>query len=301
MTSRKTTTNSNTSEISMFNETSDKPPTRTERVKAICERVLALPAKVCAGVLLGALIPVLLLAGCGSTELVCQGPPTHVIVIPSTSRSDLTVDRAETPIVVREVVTMAASSCGRLTVGLQNNRPEADLALHTISLTSPIKHAFNRRPEQTRLITEGTAFVQTNLVAPLKNTGATTGSPFLGTLVKVGAELQADGGGPAVVILIGDGEDLEPAPLHDGLINLTADQLQGPREVLVMRHLAEFVPLLRPLAGDCVMLVGAGAANELSDSQIRLGQQLIAHTLNAAGVRFVATRSTDLPVCPARP
>jgi hypothetical protein len=268
-------------------------------ITSLHDRSLALHRIVIAASIVCALAVVVLFAGCGSTEPVCQGAPQHMVLVPSTSKSDLLIDRAQTPYVAQQVVDRTAASCGQLTAGIQNNLPEANLDLHTLWLASPIARAFNRSPEQRQLVARGVAFVKSKLLDPLKVTPATAGSPFLGALVKIGQELQAHGGSKATIVLVGDGIDLEPAPQGDGLINLAADPLEGPRVATVLKRMMEFVPLLKSLAGSCVMLVGAGATNVLPDTRIRLAQQLFGQVLRRAGVGFVATRSSDLPDCGA--
>ena len=113
--------------------------------------------------------------------------------------------------------------------------------------------------------------------------------------MKIGKELQAHQDAPATIILLGDGIDLEPALHGDGTINFAAPVRSAADSAQLEKMVDEFEPLLKPLAGSCVMLVVAGAANKLSDARILTAQQLLAHVLQADHVGFVPTRSSDLP------
>jgi len=237
---------------------------------------------------IASLIAVSLLAsGCGAKENVCRGSRQHIVLVPSTSVSDLATDQSLAPDVAGEAVNRAADSCGRLTTGIQNNHTEADLELRSLDLTPQHPTTFNRKPAQRRLVIEGNSWMQATLLKSLAATPATDGSPFLGALVKVGAEIQAHGGGTATIILLGDGIDIEPAPNSDGQINFS--------RAVPVKLLDEFVPLLKPLKGSCVMLIAAGAASGLDDARIRAAQTMLGQTLKQAGIGFVATRSRDLP------
>ena len=119
---------------------------------------------------------VILIAGCGSTEPVCQGAPERILLVPSTSYSDLATDRALAPAVAQQAVGRAAASCGRLLVGLQDNRPEADLDLQTVDFTPRHRGAYNRKPEISQLVTMGETFVQVNLIKLLAKIQPTYGS-----------------------------------------------------------------------------------------------------------------------------
>jgi hypothetical protein len=230
-----------------------------------------------------------LLSGCSPTkEEVCPKVAEHVMLVPSTSVSDLDTSRSLSPDVAKQAVARSADTCGRLTVGLQNNKTEADLELQHIDLVPKRKQAFNRTPVIRKLVKQGETFASDKLLDPLGKVSATGGSPFLGALAKTAAELDAHGGAPATVILLGDGIDVEPTPSGGGVIDFR-------RAVVPRERLDEFVPLLKGLEGSCVMLVGAGAASNLPGERIRAAQRMLGQTLEKAGVGFVATRSRDLP------
>jgi hypothetical protein len=241
----------------------------------------------------GALVLSGLVSGCGpKQEAVCPPVSQHVVLVASTSVSDLDTSRSLAPSVARQAVARAANTCGRLTVGLQNDQTEADLELQFVDLVPERKQAFNRKPLIRKLVKRGERFTRDNLLDPLSTVPATGGSPFLGALAKIAAELEAHGGAPATVILLGDGIDIEPAPRSDGTIDFRSASVRPER-------LDEFVPLLKGLEGSCVMLSAAGAGSNLPDERIRAAQRMLSQTLGKAGVGFVATRSRDLPrSCP---
>jgi len=227
-------------------------------------------------------------SGC-SQELraVCPEKRENVVLVPSTSVSDLQTSKAMAPAVSEQVVARAAESCGHLGVGLQNNRTAADLDLQSVELTPKRTEAINPDPVIRKLRRTGTEFVQERLLDPLSTVPATDGSPFLGALVKLASELQAHDAAPATIVMLGDGIDIETSP---------SDQVVDFRLASTSKEvLDEFVPLLKPLAGSCVILMGAGAQSGLPDEVIRSSQERLRQTLDAAGVGFVATRSSDLP------
>jgi hypothetical protein len=259
--------------------------TENEKVKGAS---LALWTKwVAVGVLLA--ITAAAAVGCSQKKVaVCQGKSENLVLVPSTSISDLETDRLLAPRVTEQIVERAAESCGSITVGLQNNRPTADLELVTLELSPARDEAFNRNPDVRDMVEDGTAFVEKHLLEPLSKVQATDGSPFLGTLVRIRDELDVHGLIPATIVLLGDGISVEEAPNGEGYINFTHETVDADL-------VRAFEPLLRPLTGSCVMLLGAGADSELPDSRLREARAILGKTIENAGGKFVATRSPDLP------
>lgn len=250
---------------------------------------------------LGGALLVVGLTACGSQQPVCQGTPQTVVLAVSTSGSDLVTARALAPQVAAQAVKRAATSCGRLLVGLADNHPEADLVLHGVVFTPEFREAYNRNPQINRLVDSGNAFVETNLLKPLAVAQPTPGGAYLGTLQKIGEELHVHGLGPATIIVVGNGVEEEPAPHGDGTISFV-DPPGDPKQGQLGARVREFEPLLAgSLAGSCVMLVGAGANTALSDNAIVSDQALLDEVLAGARVGFVATRSPDLPPACVRP
>jgi outer membrane protein OmpA-like peptidoglycan-associated protein len=248
-------------------------------------------------------VGVAMLAGCGSSEPVCQGAAQTNVLLVSTGDSDLAVGREMAPEVAHEVVERTAKSCGRLLVGLADNHPEADLVLRSLRFTPQNQTAYNRTPDVSQMISEGANFVQQHLLQPLKSARPSAGGAFLGTLVAVGDELHAEGIGPANVIFIGDGIEDEPAPTGRWVVNFGAPlSAHGDISPAITKGATAFEPLLSRLGGSCVMLIGAGARSALSDSQILTAQSLFQETLATAHIGFAATRSPDIPPgCKAAP
>jgi hypothetical protein len=236
-----------------------------------------------------ALLAALAATGCGQEqEVVCQGQPEHLVLVPSTSKTDYDVSVEMTPEVSKQVVRRVAASCGRITVGIQNGRPEANLELHSKALISEDKKAYNAGAKTDQLVEHGEEFAQANLIEPLNATEPTGGSPFLSTMVKIGKEMGAHNSPQGIVVLVGDGLVVERPPEGGQLIRFGAEPV-SPED------LAPFIPLLKSLQDSCVVLVGAGATSKLPDHRIRTSQQLLGETLEGAGVGFVATRSPDVP------
>lgn len=229
------------------------------------------------------------LAACGpSKEAVCQGAPEHIVMVPATSISDLKTSQQLAASVAHQAVVRAANSCGQLSVGLQSNQPEADLELRSIEFEPAHERAYNRKPAQREMIRQGDEFTSTALLEPLKHIKATAGSPFFGALAKIGAEVKAHSGGRVTVLLLGDGIAVEPAPPGNDMVDFR-------RASVPVERLDRFVPLLKPLAESCVMLIGAGARSDLPAQRIRAAQQMLSTTLQKAKAGFVATRSRELP------
>lgn len=237
-----------------------------------------------------------MLTGCGSTEPVCQGAAQTNVLVVSTGYGDLAVDREMAPEVAHEVVQRTAESCGRLLVGLADDRPVGDLVLRSQRFTPHDQTAYNRTPDVNQMISEGTKFVQQHFLQPLKSARPSPGGAFLGTLVAVGDELYTKGIGRANVILIGNGIEDESVPAGRRVVNFGAllSEQSGVSSELA-RGAAEFEPLLSHLKGSCVMLIGAGADSGLSDSQILTARSLFQETLATAHIGFAPTRSPDIP------
>lgn len=234
------------------------------------------------------------LSGCDSTEPVCHGTAQTDVLLVSTGQSDLAVDRAMTPQVAREAVARAANSCGRLLVGLADGRPEADLTLQAMRFVPRERAAYNRTPEVTHMIANGTTFVQKHLLQPLKAATPSPGGAFLGALVAAGNELHVDGIRKANIIFVGNAIEDEPAPRGSETVDFS---ISGSSEAStrLTAGAASFEPLLRDLAGSCVMFIGAGANTSLTGGQILNDQSLLQETLAVAHVGFAATRSPDIP------
>jgi hypothetical protein len=236
-----------------------------------------------------ALLAVLGMTGCIQEEkYVCSAEPEHLVLVPSTSKTDYDVSAEMTPEVSKQVVRRAALSCGRVTVGIQDSRPQANLELSTKSLVPEDKKAYDADDATDDLIEAGEEFVQAELIAPLGETKATGGSPFLSALIKIGDEVEAHDWPQGTIVLVGDGLVVEPPPaggpqIHFGTNDVTAEDLNS------------FVPLLESLQGSCVVLVGAGATSKAPGHLLRASQELFGETLERAGVGFVATRSAEVP------
>jgi hypothetical protein len=238
-----------------------------------------------AGLLLAALAAI----GCGPTEkMVCSGAPEHIVLVPSTSETDYDVSLAMTPEVSGQVVRRVAESCGRLTVGIQDGRPAANLVLRSRTLVPDDRQAFNPDSVTDDLIEEGTEYVQANLIDPLKESGETGGSPFLSTLIKIGEEESAQGWPKSTIVLIGDGLVVQRGPEGGEMLEFGVDPVPPEAQ-------AAFIRLLKSIRGSCVLLIGAGATSKLPEQRLRATQQLLAEIVERAGADFVATRSPMLP------
>jgi hypothetical protein len=238
-----------------------------------------------------ALLAALAVAGCGQEEVaVCPPRSEHIVLVPSTSETDYDVSLEMTPEVSRQVVRRVAASCGRITVGIQDGRPGANLELQSKRLTSKEQgeKAYNPGAKTDELVEDGDEFVQASLIDPLGETEPTGGSPFLTTMVKVGEEIDAQGWDQGTVVLVGDGLVVERPPGDGKAISFGTEPVSAA-------DLAPYVPLLKSLRGSCVVLIGAGATSKLSADSIRASHQLLGETLEKAGVDFVATRSPELP------
>jgi hypothetical protein len=235
---------------------------------------------------------VLVSSGCAADEekVVCSGPHEHYVLVPSISKTDYDVSLEMTPLVAREVVDRAARSCGRVTVGIQDGRPEANLELQSTTLTPEPKdeEVFDLENEIEDLAREGRSWVQEHLLVPLNESEAKDGSPFLSALAKIGDELAAHRWQRGTIALVGDGLVVERRPSGQGKVRFG-------QEPITQEVKDEFVPLLRSLHGSCVMLVGAGATSKLPANMLRASQKALGEILDDAEVDFVATRSPELP------
>jgi hypothetical protein len=235
------------------------------------------------------LLTALAAIGCGpAEEVVCSGPAEHIVLVPSTSETDYDVSLEMVPEVSREVVRRVAGSCGRVTVGIQDGRPAANLVLHSMTLIPEDKKEFNPDSATDDLVEHGTEFTEKNLIDPLEESGKTGGSPFFSTLIKIGEEEITQGWPKATIVLIGDGLVVQRPPQGGEMIKFGVDPVSP-------QTLDSFVPLLKPLKGSCVILVGAGATSKLPEQSLRASQSLMQETLEKAGVAFVASRSPQLP------
>jgi hypothetical protein len=234
---------------------------------------------------------VLASSGCGPDEkVVCSGPPEHYVLVPSISQTDYDVSLEMTPTVAQEVVDRVARSCGRVTVGIQDGRPEANLELQSTTLTPEAKDekVFDLDSEIDDLSKQGRSWVDSHLIVPLNETEARNGSPFLTALAKIGDELAAHQWQTGTIVLVGDGLVVERRPSGEGKVRFGQQPVTEEEE-------EEFVPLLRSLHGSCVMLIGAGATSELPANMLRASQKAMDEILDDAEVDFVASRSSELP------
>lgn len=239
--------------------------------------------------LAAALLTPLIAVGCGPRqEGVCSGHAEHIVLVPSTSMTDYDVSVELTPAVARQVVRRVARSCGRLTFGIQDGRPDANLELHSLSLAPEQRKAYSPEAITRQLVEKGDAYAQKNLIEPLDASEATGGSPFFSTMAKIGDELRVHGWEQGTIVLVGDGLVVERPPGGGPMIRFGVEAVPEER-------VSGFVPLLRSLRGSCVVLVGAGATSKLPGDRIRAAQQILSKTVERAGIGFVATRSPELP------
>lgn len=246
------------------------------------------PGALAAGLVLAMLAAV----GCGQEkEMVCSGSPEHIVLVPSTSKTDHDVSVAMTPAVADQVVRRVAESCGRITVGIQDGRPAANLVLHsrTLAPEPDDREAYNPGAKTDVLIDEGAEFVQAHLLDPLEGTEPTGGSPFLSTLIKIGDEEGAQRWRKGTIVLVGDGLVVQRPPEGGEMLRFGVDPV--PEQAL-----DAFAAQLKFIEGSCVLLVGAGATSKLPEQRLRASQQLLAETIEQAGAGFVSTRSPELPV-----
>jgi len=239
---------------------------------------------------LAAALAALAAASCGPKETAVCGEEEHLVVVPSTSETDYDVSLELTPKVTDQAVARVARSCGLLTVGILDGRPDANLALDQEKLKPRDEDERRARPGKVTedLIEKGDEFVQSQLIVPLEEHGENGGSPFLAGLAKIGGEVESQGWLLPTVVLIGDGLVVEPSPDDGEMINLGKEEVDPKR-------LDGFVDMLRELEGACVILVGAGATSEIPGRRIRASQDAMEKVLGEAGVEFVAVRSPIVP------
>lgn len=225
--------------------------------------------------------------GCGPTQVaVCPKGDPHLVLAPSISVTDYDVSRELTPPVARELAARAARACGRVTVGILDGRPEANLELRSKRLRPERELAYNPDAVKRQLVDEAQGWVEDELLAPLEEAEPRGGSPFFQGMAKIGREVRNHGWPAATVVVVGDGLVVERSPSSGRMIRLG-------REDVPAQELEAFVPLLRSLEGSCVILVGAGGTSKIADRRIRESLRIMADTLDAAGVEFVASRSPE--------
>jgi hypothetical protein len=223
----------------------------------------------------------LALTGCGEQEEVCQGRAQQYTLVPFTSTSDYATSRASTPELIKAIAGRAAGSCGSVGGGVATDRPESDLAVTHEQLVPTKRMAPNRQPYVRRMTKEAERHLDRMVGAPLARAKPTHGSPFLGALAKIAEE--SDWAGKPEdrrIVLVGDIVAIEPAP---------GRRMVDFRSVQVDQAAAEaFIPMLKPLAGTCVLAVGAGARSDLSPAVLRRARALMATVLAKAGIGFKA-------------
>lgn len=240
-------------------------------------------------VVLTVVLASLAVAGCRKETAVC-GKEKHLVVVPSTSKTDYDVSLLLTPGVADQAVARVAGSCGLLTVGILDGRPDANLELIAKELKPKQDELKVFDPDDVTddLVADGDKFVRSELIAPLKARGDNGGSPFLAGLAKIGDEVENHGWPMPTVVLVGDGLVVEPSPDDGEMINFGIEEVDPER-------LRAFVPMLRQLDGACVILVGAGATSDIPGERIRASQDALEKVLGEAGAEFVAVRSRDVP------
>jgi hypothetical protein len=238
-----------------------------------------------------ALLIVVLMAGCSAMEKqqVCEGTPEHVVLVASTSMSDLKLSRRFSPVIAKQAVNRAAVSCGSLRVGLLGGTSaEADLELRAHQFTPAKKDAYGSAEAIRRPMEEaGEKFAEDELLQPLRRAAPVGGSPFLNGLARISAELEARHIDGATVVLIGDGVAVEK-----GVNGEQISFADGQPDAAAVRA---FAPLYTQINGSCVILAGSGAEANLTDQQLRVARQLLGEALEDAGAKFVSTRGDDIP------
>jgi hypothetical protein len=232
----------------------------------------------------------LVAAACGpEQQAVCTGEPEHVVIVTSTSLSEYETSRDLVRGVVRQAVSRVVRSCGRLTVGIMTNNPERDLVLRSRSFAPDETAAYNREPILRRMLERARRFARRHQLDPLEDVEPTRGSPFFTTYAKIGRELRAHDWPAATVLSVGDGLTVERSP--------SGTLVRFDRGIAPRRALNEFVQMLGVLRESCVLLVGQGGTDGTGPSpgRIRTAERLLRRTLERAGVRFVSTRSSELP------
>ncbi|HEX8645503.1 MAG TPA: hypothetical protein VF715_01295 [Thermoleophilaceae bacterium] len=241
-----------------------------------------------------ALLTAFAFAGCGEQETVCKGKPERLILVPFATSSDHKTALELAPAVADQMAARAAESCGTVGGGVANRLVESELAVELKPLEPENPKAPNRTPHVRKMKKTADRFLQDKVLGPLEATKPSGGSPFVRALTKIADELRSRGhAGPSVIALVGDIIDIERAP---------SGRIIDFREREVDREaLEEFLPRLEPLAGSCVVAIGAGARSTRDPEILRQSRTLLHDLLTKAKIRFVATRSSELPAtCRAR-
>lgn len=231
-----------------------------------------------------------ILGGCGglAKKQVCAGTPQHVVIVASTSTSDLAVSQDMAAAVVQQAVHKAVYSCGSLSVGMfGGQRAEADLTLQTHEFAPGKTSTYGSLdPILKPLEDDGATFAKDKLLEPLARAMPVNGSPFLNALARISAELHVHHITGATVLMIGDGVAIERA--QNGML------IDFGSKKIAFKAINAFASLYGPLKNSCVILTGSGAASHLSDEQLRRARTLLGGVLNKAGAKFVATRDDDI-------
>lgn len=230
------------------------------------------------------------LFGCSPKKVpVCEGKPTTKTLVAMTSESDLATAKAYALPVSQQIIDQAVLACSRLEVGVADGHSE-DLVLHSVELKPDHATAFNPKPARKKMAAAAKAFVAQYLIEPLSHIKATPTSPFLGVAAKVVAEHHAHDVTGGTLLLLGDTVDVESAP-SGALVDFR-------NEVVPEARLREFVPLLKG-GPECVLIAGEAVESGLPASRLRNARTMLARTLGAAGSRFAAVTSPDVPAaCP---
>lgn len=231
--------------------------------------------------------------GCGEKTLVCVGKPAHVALIASTSKTDYELSAELAPTVGRKVMQYTARSCGDLMVGIQDGRPDSNLNLVEENFEPRSKEAFNPGKMREDMYKEGEEFLEREFHGLLAKSKPIGGSPFFASVAKTRHEATVRGWPAPTIVLIGDGFVVERSPETNKMVRFGQEPIDQPT-------LTEFTNLLGDLKGTCVIVVGFGGNSNLPSQQIRETESLLAEAFEAAGAKFLATRSPDLePECRA--
>lgn len=244
--------------------------------------------KIETAILVTLVFAVLAVPGCGSQEEVCVGDAAHYVLVPMTSRSDIETTKEVTPAIADEVAERVADSCGEVSSGIGNNRPITDLVLTDTDSKPRYETAVDRTPVVDDLRDDIREELNDDLLAPLAEAESTPGSPTLTTLAAIARQAEAFSWGKVTIVLPHDGLMVERSPQTGTQVVLGQDEV--PQSVL-----DEWLPSLKPLRGDCLMVLAAGAESRIDDDAILRAQDALGATMERAGIGFVATRSGELP------
>lgn len=231
------------------------------------------------------------LMGCSAfrTAAICPARPSSIVLAALTSPSDIDISKQVGPTVSQEVAQRAASVCATLSTAVADAHPEGDLVLASTELKPTVKDAPNPTPWIAELQQKAEAWLHRRFLQPLGSSVAEPGSPVLTTIIAVGMQLRTADRHRSTIVLITDGFAVEKAP-DGGFIDF-----ERPNDPALKEHLQSFVPGLRALKGGCVMIVGAGAHTRLGLRHVDEVRDDIKNVLHAAGIKFVWTRSPQLP------